>query len=1088
MKLTAIILLTASLQVTAKSISQTITLSGKNLPLTKVFSEIKNQTGYLVVSRIEFLEKAKPVTVFAVNQPLEDFIKEVLKEQPFTYKFEDKTISIIMKEGSTDLSQRALSLGNRTPPVEVTGKVTDEDGLPLKGVNVTVKETSTVVVTNDQGIFTLLDAPDTAILIFSFVGMKNVEIALADKLKLGDKLTIDVKMTANNVGLGEVVVIGYGSQSVRNVTGSISRVNMNKDRFLPNLNIAQSLHGKVAGVQFRHTGKAGETGPILVRGQRSLSGSSNPLIILDGTQFNGNLSDINPNDIESMEILKDASSAAIYGSRAANGVILITLREGKTEKPTIDINTFFGISDWSNKVKLLTPQRYQEKTLEMRRLLGLDHDPSKIRDYLAASERVNYDAGKTTDPWDAISQQGRTTAANISLSGKTDKTRYFLSGYFSDEHGLILGDKSKRISVRSNIKNKITDWLTISLNASFARRDLSGVEASINNAYFASPYGTYYHNDGEPTQTVVEGENNSANPLRPALLTENKEIYTNIFSTLNMLVDVPFIKGLQYKLNYSPNYRFIQNYNFTKPDKHLATNSTNASKYNQNDFDWVLENIVNYKKTLFKAHELDLTLLYGINHLGFESTTAVANDLSVNALGWNNLSLGNILTNQSFASEEDGVSSMFRLNYRFKETYMLTLTARRDGSSVFAANQKYSTFPSGAIAWLISNESFMDRVKFFDMLKLRVSHGAVGNQAIPRYSSLGLAGLTQYVYGDGGVTSVGVFPSSMANPDLKWETTVSTNIGLDFKIFSGRIGGAFEIYNMKTDDLLVTRSLPTMTGYSSIFTNLGEVNNKGVELTLNTINVQTTTFQWMTDFVFSSNKNKIVHLYNSDTDNDGKEDDDIGNLWFIGQPIRVFYDYVADGIYQNGDPLPPGIRAGDRRFKDIDKDGRITASSDKEIIGQAEPKVRWGLRNTLKYKNITLDVFVNGMQGWIGSFKWADPNGNFGGNAPDRALNQFDNEWWTPENKSSTNASLGYTNPLQANHYFTKNFVRIEDINLTFNFPKSMLSRLKLSNLAVTLSGRNLFTFSDWVGTDPEVDGITYPIPRTISIGINTSF
>jgi hypothetical protein len=307
---------------------------------------------------------------------------------------------------------------------------------------------------------------------------------------------------------------------------------------------------------------------------------------------------------------------------------------------------------------------------------------------------------------------------------------------------------------------------------------------------------------------------------------------------------------------------------------------------------------------------------------------------------------------------------MARINYRYKNRYLLTFTARRDGSSVFAENYKYATLPSAAFSWIASDESFIEKIDAINLLKLRISYGAVGNQAISPYQSLSLANTNYYVFGDGAGSSLGIYPSNISNENLKWETTYMTNIGLDFLLLNSRIGGTIELYDMSTRDLLVERSLPIMTGYTSVWTNLGEVNNRGIELTLNTVNLRTKQFEWRTDFVFSTNRNKIVHLYGSDVDGDGKEDDDLGNRWFIGRPVNIFYDYVFDGIYQKGDVLPSGYQPGFAKFRDLNGDGKVEAANDRTIVGQAEPKYRWGLTNTFSYKGFQFSAFINAMSGW----------------------------------------------------------------------------------------------------------------------------
>lgn len=972
--------------------------------------------------------------------------------------------------------------------ITVQGRVTDkEKGEAVPGVNVVLKGTQKGTTTDVNGNYSIAVNSTTDVLVFSSVGFGAQEITV------GNQTSINVILESDSRTLGEVVVVGYGSQSRRNVTGAVAKIDMKQTENLPNTNVTQSLRGRVAGVQFTDSGRPGQNGSILIRGPRSLSGGNDPLIVLDGIFFNGSLADINPNDIESMEVLKDASAAAIYGSRAANGVILITSKRGTTRKPTIRINAFSGISELGRTVKLLSPERYLQKTLDYRTQSGLPSDPANVASYLTTTEAANYKAGNVIDPWKAASQPGRIGSYDLSLSGRNEATNYYLSAAFTNEKGVILQDDQKRVTLRANIENQVTNWLSVGMNATFIRRDLSGREADVASIYYSSPYGTWTYPDGEPTLYTVPEDQVSGQPIRAALLTKNEEIYNNLFSNFYGLVNVPFVKGLSYRVNYSPNYRWNHVYNFVRQDRRLTNNTTSANKYNQESFDWVLENIVTYNKQISKNHGLDLTLLYGRNHQQSESTTASANQLSSDALGWNSLTLGNTQTTNSTASMIDGISSMARLNYRFKDRYLFTLTARRDASSVFAANNKYATFPSAALAWIASDESFMRKASFVDLLKFRLSYGAVGNQAIQPYQSLSLSGITQYVFGDSGPTSVGIYPATMANSNLKWETTYTTNAAVDFSLFKGRLGGTVEVYNSDTKNLIVQRSLPTLTGYTNVLTNLGATNNKGIELTLNTVNLRKKNVEWSTNIVLSANKNKIVHLYQSDTNGDGKEDDDLSNRWFIGQPITVYYDYVFDGIYQQGDQIPSGSQPGFIRFKDLNGDGKIDATNDRTIIGQGgQPKLRWGVTNNVSYGNLSLSVFVNAMQGWMSDFILLDPNSTKSENSPGRALNQIDAGWWTADNQSNTRPSLVYTNPLGYNYYVSRNFVRIQDVSLAYTFPSKLVSKIHAANLRVFLSGKNLYTFTDWPGTDPESGGTTkasfYPMPRSYTLGLNIGF
>lgn len=979
------------------------------------------------------------------------------------------------------LATSLLSKGYAQELLSLSGTVRDQSG-PLRGVSVILKGTEVRTSTDATGTYRM-EARTGDTLVFTNVGYLDQQIGV------GQQTVINVTLTGGTSALDEVVVIGYGTQTRRNVTGSVSKVDMSTTENLPNTNVTQALRGRVAGVQFTDNGRPGQNGSILIRGPRSLSAGNSPLIILDGIFFNGSMIDINPNDIESMEILKDASAAAIYGSRAANGVILITSKRGKTEKPTINVNSFYGISDWAARMPLLTPERYLEKSMEIRRLRGISYDPANPDTYLTLTEADNYEQGRTIDPFDLISQQGQILSTDVSLSGRTQATNYYVSASMARENGLVLDDNLNRMAFRVNLENKVTDWFTIGTNTMFSENDQSGVPASISIASRQSPFGTWFREDGTPTQfTVFEDQGASANPLRDNFLSDRTNIRNNLFGSFYGIVKIPQVEGLSFRVNYSTNYRWIRDYQAMRNDPYLPNaNTSSASKRNWKANDWVLENILDYKFKIANNHAFDITVMYGANRDFQESTTANADQLEFDAFGWNRLNVGELQTVSSSAEEVSGVSSMARINYRLMNKYLFTLTARRDGSSVFAANNKYATFPSAAFAWIASDEPFLQNVDFLDLLKIRTSYGAVGNQAISPYQSLSLASITRYVFGEN--SALGIFPSNISNENLKWETTYTANIAVDFEMFKGRLGGAVEIYDMDTRDLLVERTLPTMTGYSSIWTNLGRVNNRGIEFSLNTVNIRKERFEWSSNFVFSHNRNKIVSLYGEDADGDGREDDDIGNRWFIGHPITVYYDFVFDGIYQEGDELPAGYQPGFARFRDLNEDGQLDADNDRTIIGQGgQPMYRWGITNNFKYGNFDLSIFINAMQGWLGTFNDLD----FYSSSidPIRPGNMYDGGWWTPENQSDTRPSLEYRRSLLGhNWYSNRSFIRVQDVALSYRFPSAFLTRNKLSNLTLFASGKNLLTFTDWLGTNPEsISTDRYPIARSYTLGLRVGF
>lgn len=776
-----LVILTVLLHLTC-SYSQTF--SGRRVPVKEALDKVSELFGTkFVYERATVRNKTTTVDVASIkNQPVEEILKTILYPNNLLFLYVDRNhYTIVPKSARTETAQQPATATNsvvetllnnpeaatENPPLHITGIVTDSlTSKPLSGVTVSLKGTSNGDVTDNSGKFSInARNASNPVLEFTMIGYKMKQWSV------NGRSDVSISLATETSGLGEVVVVGYGTQNKRNVTGAIAKVDMKQLENLPNTNISQALRGRVAGVQFIDNARPGQGGSILIRGTRSLNGGNNPLIILDGIQFNSSIADINPNDIESMEILKDASAAAIYGSRAANGVILITSKKGKSDKPTLRVNAFYGVSDWSHTLQLLSPERYTQALLDWRKQSGLPSDPLQIDKYLQASEAENYRAGKIINPWNAIAQDGKISAYDFSISGRSSTTNYFLSGSLTDEKGLIFNDNQKRISVRANIENKLSNWLTIGLNTSFIQRDLSGREADILNAYWTSPYGKLFYDDGQPTRYPVPEEQLVGNPVRNAMLTENEEIYNNLFSNFYALVNIPRINGLNYRFNFSPNYRWRHNYNFFRQDVNLNSNTTSASKFNQENYDWVLENILTYKRRINASHAFDVTLLYGRNQTHFESTTANAAPLSNPTLGWNSLNLGEIQTVNSSAEQSNGISSMFRLNYQLKSRYIFTFTMRRDGSSVFAENNKYANFPSAAVAWVLSDEGFLQHSAFINSLKVRASYGSVGNQAIGPYQSLSLSGTTQYVFGDGGATSTGVSPVSIANPNLKWETT-----------------------------------------------------------------------------------------------------------------------------------------------------------------------------------------------------------------------------------------------------------------------------------------------------------------------------
>jgi len=1084
-----------SMTVSAKSYTQDkISLKLENAKMANALDALQKEVpGIKLLYSENLFPKSKNISIVADSLSFKVVLSQILFGTNLVFKELDSNLVAIVPTPASMYYTYGIS-----------GTIRDEKGDPLSGATIIEKGTTNGTTTDSLGNFELSVKDSNAVISISLVGYK------AQEIMIGNENLFNITLLPADGSLNEVVVVGYGTQKKTNITGAISSVSLEQGRDLPNNNVTEALRGKVAGVQFSTNGRPGQSGTILIRGARSLSGGNNPLIVLDGVFFNGSLNDINPNDIQSMDILKDASASAIYGSRAANGVILITSKKGTSATPTINVNAYSAYASAARKMKLLSPDRYIEKTVDYLTESGVTPNPEGYKN-MTSDEVANYENGKILDPWKASMQNAYTRSVDFNISGRSEKVSYYNSASYVLEKGLMLQDQQKRITLRSNIDYKVSNNVTIGMTSSFINRDMSGTPPSLNGLYYASPFGSLYYGDGQPTQYTVNSETVSANPIRMSLLSTNSNLSQSLISNFYAIVKIPKITGLSYRLNYSPNYRWDHTYNFVRQDEHLTTNTKSASKFNQQSFDYVVENILTYDKRFNQDHHLDVTLMYGSNGNRYENTTATASQLSTDALGYDNLQYGGIQTVTSYAQKVNGISAMARLNYQFRGKYLLTLTGRRDGSSVFAANNKYATFPSGSVAWIMSDEDFMSRQRVFKFLKLRFSYGSVGNQAINPYQSLTLYNTVNYVYGDPGTTALGTYPANMSNANLKWETTTTANLGIDFNLMSDVLSGSVELYNSNTKNLLVQRLIPIMNGYSNMQTNIGQTNNKGIEVSLTSRNISRNKFEWTTNFAFSLNANKIVHLYGTDINNDGKEDDDITNRWFIGYPIDSYYDYVFDGIYQEGDKdIPAGYQPGFVRLKDITGDGKITTADRKVVASGGTPKTQLSMTNTFRVGNFSLMATVTSMLGWKSDFILLDPNSTASENSPGRALNQIDAGWWTPENKSNTRPSLVYTNPYGHNYYVSRDFMRLQDLSLSYDFPSNILDALKIRSLKAYVSGKNLAIITKYPGSDPEVTPTLtkssvqplttstytaaqlksnmFPVPRTISVGINVGF
>ncbi len=983
----------------------------------------------------------------------------------------------------------------------VSGKVTDaKSGDALPGVNVLVKGTSAGTATDANGHYQLDISSETDTLIFSYIGYQSQTIPVEGRH------VINVKMSTKAVEGQQLVVVGYGEQKQEDITGSITSVSSDELKQVPVTDVGQALEGKVAGLNITQNRAMPGTSPsILVRGQNSISASNSPLIIVDGVPFSGGLNDINQSDISNISVLKGPSATAIYGTRGSNGVILITTKKGHEGKPQITYNGYVGTGNYAHKLTPASPQQYLEKWKWYQLESGVPQDQlTPVPNSPGGNEYINYKAGKTVNWLNEISQPPLSTDNNLKISGGTNSVTYYISGEFMKQQGIIKGYNFERTNVRANLDANLTDYLDAGTNLFYNANNYDGGQAALLFAEEMSPYGTLKNSDGTYAIHPDAPELLYTNPFLPTLenrVSRYKRLEANGYAVFKpgFIQGLGILKGLQYKLNASYSYNPSR---YADYQGRLAgsTQNGNASVSHTTDTNWLIQNILSYQKDFGQNH-IDFTGSYEaqqtnyfetafnatgfINDLLSYNNLGAANTLGASGIGLFNFGHGNLLNGSgSIGYQTNLLSQMARINYSYKNTYLLTLTARRDGYSAFGANtSKYGFFPSAAIGWNISNEKFMQNIRAINNLKLRFSYGKTGNEALAPYQTETTDGTNLYPFN--GIAMVGAYPNILGNANLQWETSTTADLGVDFGIIKNRIRGTIDLYSTDSKGLLLQRQLPAITGYGSVWANLGETTNKGLEVTLNTTNVQAGSFIWTSDLTFSTNRNKIVDLY-------GDKQSDLGNRWFIGQPINVIYDYKMLGVWQTSEAAQAAkynAKPGDLKIADLNGDGKITAN-DKTILGSPNPKWTGGLANTFYYKNFNLRIFIQTVQGVLKynpQLNWVDLAGRR--NIP------ADLTYWTPDNNNNSMPALTYTNTIGYGYPRNASYTRLQDVTLTYSLPKSVADRVGLGGLSVYLSGHDLITWTPWFGWSPEVDytgrggsnftSNDYPQPRTIVLGVN---
>lgn len=1105
-----------------------VTIDLKNVSLKEVFSAIEKQTTYRFSYRNVVIDTTKDISISKTNATVSTILNEVLTEKKLEYN--------IVSSKSIVISDKPKDTGNATK--KISGIIKDDNGIPIVGATIMEKGTNNGAISDMDGNFSF-NIEKNGILQISYIGYVEQTLSAANKTFFNITLKEDSRL------LDEVVVIGYGSMKKKDLTGAISHVEAERLTLERPTTVQDILRSSAPGLIVQPSSSdAKETPSFLIRGQRSLNGGTAPLVVLNGVPFNGDLSEINPVDIESVDVLKDASSAAIYGAKSANGVVIITTKKGKGEKPTVRFDGSMGFatmgisrkyyeqdeyldyrSDYATSSNGFQNKGYYSKpTADNLRKYNLTEEQWRNYDAIGQGsknmedvwlqrigfgdvERRNYFSANPYDWYDAAWQTGLRQNYNVSLSGQTARVNYYWSLGYQDNEGNQQGDRFKNYRTNLRIDAKATDFLEVGANLILQNRDEGYQKIDWEGMCKNSPYSNPYYEDGSLNPWPMgeghqaPGTNSFYNLSMSSKSAGTQTVNSNFYAKLTL----PF--NISYQFTFAPRYSWSQNRDWTSSESVFDTTHGSASRESIRSIVWTLDNIIKWNYTFAEKHLIDVTLLQSAEKYEFWSEKMTGKQFSpTDILEWHNMQSANEKTLSSNDEKYTGDALMARLFYSFDNRYMFTASVRRDGFSAFGRSNPRATFPSLALAWNFSNEKFFDWEPMSNG-KIRISWGKNGNRDIGIYQALSQlttgSGISKYSYATSSGTLYELSTlqiSRMANNGLKWESTASWNVGLDYGFLNNRINGSIEWYYMPTTDLLMDRTLPNISGYQSVVTNLGKVVNSGLEISINSVNIENKNFSWNTTFNLSHNKNRIKHLYytyEDVLDENGKvigskEVDDITKRWFIDKPMRTIWDIEMIGIWQENEveeAAKYGQKPGDAKARDVNKDYRIS-QDDNVFLGQEDPKVRLSLRNEfVLFKN--WDVSFN-LYSYLGHkaattdyLNYFDFTGDY--------LNSPVRKYWTPENQSNSYARLKSTRPsnVDPKKIISRDFIRLENISIGYRIPKKITSLLHAQDIRVYGTIRNvaIWAFSkEWSKSNYWDVETTGSMPRTYTLGASITF
>jgi TonB-dependent starch-binding outer membrane protein SusC len=1139
MKLISFFIFVICIQASASVSAQKITLSEKRASIEKVLREIRRQSDFDFIVNARTLKNAQPLNITVKDMPLEEVLELVFANQPVDYVLDNKTIiirdranNIVVKEVGADVNDKKIS-----------GTITNEKGEPLSGVSVIERGSKNGVVTNETGQFSINVKSERSVLQITYVGFKTKEVSAAAD-------NFNIILESDDGSLSDVVVVGYGVQKKSDLTGSVSTVKGGDLTKLPTQRVDQALQGRAAGVMVQNTdGAPGGNATIRVRGGNSITGSNNALVVVDGIQ-GVNISTINPNDIESLEVLKDASATAIYGARGANGVILITTKRGATGKPVFNYGFSIGSQKLNHKLDLMNAGDFARKSNDWAATQnGTVNSPIDPVIPFTKDQIDALDKSGGTDWQDVIYRSGLLQNHQLSMSGGSDKARYFVSGGYVNQQGIVVNTKYVRYNLRSNLDLKLNSWLSAGINLNVIKDkgnvppvgegtrygDILG--QVINTVGRFDPATPVYDGDGNynfkalkggPNNSKIYADNDVWNPLATALeTTADKNNITNEISTF---LEAKIIDGLTLRIAGAASINSNDEMHFyntkTQPGRGvngLGDLTTGKYEYYQNS------NILTYDKTFHQKHHLTVTGVAEQQLIQSKGSYIVAQGFFSDLIGINDLGGASQINEKSTSLSKQTLNSFLgRINYVFDNKYMVTASYRADGSSVFGANNKWGYFPSAAVAWRASEEEFIKDLNLFSTLKVRASWGKTGNQAILPYQTLAtVTSGFNYPYDGNGTANIGFALGRPANPDLKWEATAQTNIGIDLGFFHDRLTATVDVYKKKTTDLLLNKQVEAYTGFSTTLANVGSIENKGLEISIGGKPIVGNDFKWNTGINFSFNRSKVLALLNDmplaiRTNTGGGYQIYASGFSVkylqVGQPVDQMRGFVNLGTWSQAEAAQAkamGQAPGDAKWKDVNGDGKITRDADgQEVIGNASPKFIYGWNNSVSYKNFDLIFLIQGSYGndIFNAVRIKTEN-------PSNGLSTNLNNRWTPDNQN-TNVPVflgtrernamdlgpsqitGIGVDQRSSRWIEDgSYLRLKNVTLNYNLPLSILSKIHVSRLSVYATAINLFTITKYTGYDPEVSSFNaggagglgidlsnYPTAKTFMFGLNLTF